>query len=552
MGRRWPSKLTAVLAFGVAGCVQPGSRPEYVEVSRNLESAAHRPPDSIHPDDSDAIALDPAPAPPELLGPQPVDAFIRRALHANRMVQAARFNVLALKARIPQVTALDDPTVSNTIYPIPSVAPQYFLMGYNPYNLMLAQQFPWAGTLRLRGEAAEEDVKVALAELCSAQLDAVAAVKRAYYDLYFNEQAERILTENRKLAADFVEIAKIRVQTGGSQQDYLRAEVVVTDIDRELVRFRQGLATARADLAQQLHVSPESDLRTLPDVPIANVPTEIDRLYRLAVAARPELKGRLAAIARDEKAVELARKRYYPNVTLGLSYMDMEKTNAQTPRTASGFPNVGLFVGFNLPVYRQKLEAGVCEAEARAIADARLYDAERDATYREVKDLMTQARTQRDIIELFRASILPKSEQALKLATTDYQAGNVDYVTLITAWREVLQIQLQIAQVEAELGKALASLERAVGVQLNEHPPRPTVPAPAPIPDPPGANSPGPFRPNTESAPSPIQGMPIPAPPVRLGGIRNGQPNPGPGDPRRIPAAGVEDIPPMPPPSPPS
>jgi outer membrane protein, heavy metal efflux system len=514
MVQRWPKGLAAAIALGAAGCVQPIPRPEYAEVVRNLGHAAHRPPESVHPDDPDAIALDPAPTPPGLTGPQPVDVYIRQALAENRTVQAARFNVLALKARIPQVTALEDPVVSNTIYPIPSVAPQYSLMGYNPYNLMLAQQFPWFGTLRVRGEAAEEDVKVALAELCAAELDAVAAVKRAYYDLYFNEQAERILTENRTLAADFVEIAKVRVKTGGSQQDYLRAEVVVTDLDRELVRIRQGLATARADLAQQLHVHPESELRTLPTISVATVPTEIDRLYRLAVAARPELKGRLAAIARDERAVELARKRYYPNLTLGLSYMDMEKTNAVTPRTASGFPNVGLFVGFNLPVYRQKLAAGVCEAEARAVADAKLYDAERDATYREVKDLLTQARTQRDIIELFRVSILPKSEQALKLATTDYQAGNVDYVTLITAWREVLQIQLQIAQVEAELGKALASLERAVGVQLNEHPPQPrgpTGPATAPIssPPPPASEAPGPFR--SPPGPAPAESATPPA-----------------------------------------
>ena len=206
--------------------------------------------------------------------------------------------------------------------------------------------------------------------------------------------------------------------------------------------------------------------------------------------------------------------------------MDMEKTNAVTPRTASGFPNVGLFVGFNLPVYRQKLDAGVCEAEARAVADAKLYDAERDAAYREVKDLLTQARTQRDILALFRASILPKSTQALEAATSDYQAGNVDYVTLITAWREVLQIQLQIAQVEAELGKALASLERAVGVQLNAHPPQPTGPtgpatAPSPPPPPPASGAPGPFRSPPEPAPAesatpPAQGM------VRLGGIQNG------------------------------
>ena len=64
--------------------------------------------------------------------------------------------------------ALDDPVASNVVFPIPSVAPQYSLMGYNPYNLTLAQQFPWFGTLRLRGEVADRDVKVALAELATA------------------------------------------------------------------------------------------------------------------------------------------------------------------------------------------------------------------------------------------------------------------------------------------------------------------------------------------------------------------------------------------------
>ena len=83
-----------------------------------------------------------APGPPELTGPQPVDVYIRRALAENRTVQAAYHNVQSLKHRIPQVTALDDPVASNTIFPIPSVAPQYSLMGYNPYNLTLAAAVP--------------------------------------------------------------------------------------------------------------------------------------------------------------------------------------------------------------------------------------------------------------------------------------------------------------------------------------------------------------------------------------------------------------------------
>jgi cobalt-zinc-cadmium efflux system outer membrane protein len=81
----------------------------------------------------------------------------------------------SLKSRISQVTTLDDPVASISVFPIPSVAPQYYLMGYKPYNLTLAQQFPWFGTLRLRGEAAERDVQIALAKLAAAQLDTVAA-----------------------------------------------------------------------------------------------------------------------------------------------------------------------------------------------------------------------------------------------------------------------------------------------------------------------------------------------------------------------------------------
>jgi outer membrane protein TolC len=409
--------------------------------------------------------------PTELTEPQPLDVFISRALAENRTVQAAYHNVLSLKERIPQVTALEDPVASNAVFPIPSVAPQYFLMGYNPYNLTLAQQFPWFGTLRLRGEAAERDVQVALAELAAAQLDTVAAVKRAYYNLYAALKTDEILGENRKILEDFRTIARERLRTGGTQQDVIRSEVLLTELEREVANNRQGIAMARSALARQLHLGPGAELKTLPNLAIEAAPAEIDRLNSLAIAARPELQGRLAAIARDEKAIELARKRFYPNITLGLTYMDMERTNAVAPKTASGSPNVGLFVGFNLPVYQNKYRAGVCEAEERALADTKLYESQRDETFSEIQDLMVQAKVQQDVLELLRDSILPRTRQSLELARSDYAKSNVDYATVLSSLRETVQVQLQIVQVEAELAKALAALERAVGTQINEHPP---------------------------------------------------------------------------------
>jgi outer membrane protein TolC len=114
----------------------------------------------------------------------------------------------------------------------------------------------------------------------------------------------------------------------------------------------------------------------------------------------------------------------------------------------------------------------VCEAEERAMADTKLYEAQRDEAYSEIQDLMVQARVQQNVLTLLRDSILPRTKESLELARGDYAKANVDYATVLSTVREVLQVELQIVQVEAELGKALAALERAVGCQLNENPPQ--------------------------------------------------------------------------------
>ena len=208
MDRRWPLALAGLALGGVFGCVQA---PERKIEAEKREMVAKPPRDeAVRPTSTEPMAAN-------VDGPRPVEEFVRRALVENRTVQATFHNVKALEHRIPQVKALDDPVASNAVFPIPSVAPQYALMGYNPYNLTLAQQFPWFGTLRLRGEAAEKDVQVALAELAAAQLDAVSAVKRAYCDLFAGQRTDELLAENRRLLEDFQAIARKRLEAGGGE-----------------------------------------------------------------------------------------------------------------------------------------------------------------------------------------------------------------------------------------------------------------------------------------------------------------------------------------------
>jgi len=457
--------LVVISLIYLSGCAQVPRAKPVSTMDSSLKKAAFETEDHDHSSALMAHSSMALERHAELAEPLPVEALIQRALAENRTVRAAAHNVNSLRHRIVQVTTLDDPVASNTFFPIPSVGPQYSLMGYNPYNLTLAQQFPWFGTLSLQGSVAEGDLKVALAELATAQIDTIAAVKRAYYSLYAAQKTEEILIENRQILEDFLQITQERLSTGGSQNDAIRAETLISELDRSRAENQVSIASARAALARQVHAHPATEFKTLGKLPAIGVPTEFDRLHELALEARPELAGRLAAVQRDSAAVELARKRFYPNLTLGLTYMDMEKTNAMSP-TAAGMPNVGFVVAFNLPIHKAKYHAGVHEAQERALADAMLLEAQNEEAAGDIQDSLVQVKTQQGVLTLLKESIEPRTLDTFELARSDYAKANVDYGTVQSALREKLQVGLQIALVEAELGRAMTNLERAVGCEL--------------------------------------------------------------------------------------
>jgi len=106
-------------------------------------------------------------------------------------------------------------------------------------------------------------------------------------------------------------------------QDVLRAELEVLELENQLVQLRQELETAQARLARRLHVSPETPVRAVEQLPTEQFPSDIHRLYEQAVAARPELHAQLADVMRERHNVDLARLEYFPNVRLSGMWMGM-------------------------------------------------------------------------------------------------------------------------------------------------------------------------------------------------------------------------------------
>ena len=436
--------ILGCLAAATLGCQSSRFEvrdPEYAELLSGMDQAW---------DDPDPVVV-------QLAGPQPVEAYIQFALVQNPDIQAARKLVEAAANRVPQAASLQDPTLGMTLFPeqVQTAA------GSQELLMSASQRFPWFGKLRTKAEAAEAGAEVARANLAAVELAVMDEVKRAYYELYFVERAIEITETDRELLKPLIAIAEARLISGGTAQDVRRAELEVLDLDNQLIRLRQQLASQQARLARLLHVSPQTPLASAGRLSAERIPFDLDRLYRQAVAARPELHAQLAAIERDRSTVELAGLDYLPDVTLGMTWIDV--ASAGISPVANGRDAFLVGVNVNLPIYRKRLDAAVRQAEAQAVSSARQYDSLRDATLQQVKDLFVQARSQQDLVRLFRQDIIPKADETLRISTDAYSGGDVDFLQLIDNWQQVLRFEIALERIEAQLRQTLSRLERGRG-----------------------------------------------------------------------------------------
>ena len=418
-----------------------------------------------------------SPLAPDLAGPQPVETYIAHALVHNPDIHAARKRIEAAAMRVPQAASLQDPMLEVNPYLVP------MQMGEMEQVMQLgvSQQIPWFGKLRSRAEAAEQETERARAELAAAELAVIEQVKIAYYELYFVQQALQITEADRELLQGLLEIAAARFRVGQvSQQDVLRAELEVLDLENQLVQLQQELATAQARLARRLHLSPETPVRALEDLPAQQIPDDVHRLYDQAIAARPELHAQLADVIRERRNVDLARLDYLPDVRLSGMWMGMvmpDNGMNGSPDTDSAFL---LGIGMNLPIYRKRLDAGVREAEARVVASARQYDSLRDQTQEEVKDLFARVHSQQELLRLMRDEIVPKADQTFEVSLQSYEVGEVSFLQLVDNWRQLLRFQIATHRLEAQLRQSLARLERTIGGYLHADAAYRTIPQDAP------------------------------------------------------------------------
>ena len=471
--------IGALLAIAVAGCRSTDSK-------RPLESNATAPPlvtSSAHAafvgPTANSSAVQPAnhvenaSTAPQLVAFQPhaalppdpiVDAslydLVELALFNNPEIQAARWRARSLQQKAPQARALDDPMLMAQ----PALVPTQTADGPMDFMLTVSQKFPWFGKRALRGEAAEWQADAAFARTAGVQLVVVEQVKLAYFELYFLDRAIAVNRELDKRLGQVIEVAKEKFGAAEKTvglETVLQAQVEQAQLRTQLVQLEQARVQALARLAQALYLPPGTPLDVQPKLAPAALPPSAEPLVAMIDACHPELEALRDEQRRNEAAIALAERNYYPDVELGYNWQAMGSMGLSP--IATGEDSHYLRISANLPIYWEKLNAGVREAQYQAAQTTQEYQSVWAETRANLLVLYAQAVEHERVARILNEDILPDAQRSFDLSLEAWRVGRITFQQLIENYKTLLNARIEYHRRLAQREQAVASLERALG-----------------------------------------------------------------------------------------
>jgi outer membrane protein TolC len=164
------------------------------------------------------------------------------------------------------------------------------------------------------------------------------------------------------------------------------------------------------------------------------------------------LRAGAAEVARASSEIEVMRAMYRPMMTI----------RAGPASTMTEGPGVMLMIGVSVPIWRERLQAGVAEA----IAMQGMARADLEAMRRMIEGEAVAARegvnASRVQLDVLRIEIVPRARMAVEAALAAYAAGRSTLVSVIEASRALWDARTELVMADRALAQAWVRLERAV------------------------------------------------------------------------------------------
>ncbi|MHC4242134.1 MAG: TolC family protein [Planctomycetota bacterium] len=388
--------------------------------------------------------------------------YLRYASLNNAELKAQFEQWKAALEQIPQAKALSDPKFTYGYF-IEEVETR---VGPQQQKFGIMQVFPWFGKIQARTDVAAAKAQAAKQRYETTKLKLFRQVKEAYYEFVYLATAIDIAKQNLELLQHFEEVARIKYLTATAiHPDIIRAQVELAKLEDVLKSLEQLREPTVAKLNSVLNRPIDAELVWPEKSPSENVTLDRQHIIRALKRANPELAELSWEIQAAQSSVKLAKKKFYPDIGVGLDWI--QTGGAISPGVkGSGDDPVILMFSMNIPLWQNSYKAAEQQAKAnvRKIQEQRT-DIENKILSRVFEVLYDIEDSQRKT-HLYGDVLISKAQELVQASEIAYQAGAVDFLSLIDAQRMLLKYELAYERAVTNNQQKLAELEMLIGMEL--------------------------------------------------------------------------------------
>ncbi len=391
---------------------------------------------------------------------------VKVSLENNPGLAAIQARYEALSALPDQAGALPDPVLSFGALNLPVDTFDLDQEGMTQMQLGISQKFPFPGKLDLKRQSASLEAEAARSQVEEAKLGLVKDVRRTWWDIFFLKKSLEIIRLNQDLLRATVASARTKYEVGrGLQQDVLLAQVELTRLlDREIA-ISKAISQKKATLAALMDRSLGAACFTVSmsmkeELPVVFPETQ---LQEQALSARP---GLLALKKKGDAAkarVDLAKRDYFPDFTVGAAYGFRQ--DAPTGMKRPDFASFRL--SMNLPVWAaSKQSNAVIQRSRESLVVQRRIKQFQDRVQAEITSEYAAYKSAAGQCELYRTSLIPQAEQTAAAMLKGYQVNKVDFLNVVRAQLTLYNYKITYWKYFSNAWRAVAGLEAATGIPV--------------------------------------------------------------------------------------
>lgn len=387
------------------------------------------------------------------------ESFIRYALFHSPDVERAYQQWRVASERLPQVASLPDPRLNIGFFlneVETRVGPQQARIG-------IEQTFPWLGKLRDRQDAASMGALAAWAMYHNAQLIAAEQVMHGLYELAYLDSAIQITQENRSLLKTIEEVVRARYRVGAqTQPELLKVQVELVQVDDRVLQLESLRPSYVAAVNTALNRAPDVEIYNDVKLDYSLASQDTSELISMAHESSPVLESMRQRVEQQRILNSVAKKNGYPDITVGIDYIVTDE--ASDPSIAeSGDDPIMLSVGINLPIWREKYDAGVRESIAQRLTLSRSRDAMSSIIDTQIYQTQFAHTDAARRFRLYEESLIPKAQDSLAASLASFRTGDSSFIDMLDTQRTLLEFTLSGQRAKADQGKALSTLNRIIG-----------------------------------------------------------------------------------------